>query len=57
MYSTQDFPGIRPQRFKGGRTHLKPVDSIGRDFNLAVEEFKGKKHFEFDATPVMHYKP
>lgn len=57
MYSSQDFQGFRPQKFKGGRIHLRPVDSIGKDFDLGALEVRGRKHFAFGETPVMQYKP
>ncbi|CAD8175498.1 unnamed protein product [Paramecium octaurelia] len=49
--------GSKPQKFQGGRIHLRPIDSIGRDFDLGTIETKGRRHFSFDPTPVMHYKP
>lgn len=36
---------------------MRPIDSIGKDFDLGTMETKGRRHFSFDPTPVMQYKP
>lgn len=51
-YSTLEFPGLHPQRFSGGRKHLKPKDTINSNWITEYSTEKGKRHYSLGPTPT-----
>lgn len=50
--SKLDYPGLRPQRFHGGRMHLRQVDTLDLNMQTSIAIEKGRKHYSFEPTKV-----
>lgn len=51
-----EWNGLKPQKFKGNRKHLRPVDELEQISNQGMLPILGRKHLTQKPSDVYGYK-